>query len=71
MASTRKESIAMEARDDADYKIFSDGSGQENRIGSAAILYRKRKISQVETLQKYLGTPNKHNTYKAEIVGAY
>ena len=57
VASTRKESIAMEARDDADYKIFSDGSGQENGIGSAAILYRKGRISQVETLQKYLGTP--------------
>ena len=46
----------MQARDNADYKIFSDGSGQENGIGSAAILYGKGRTSHIEMLQKYLGT---------------
>ena len=51
IASTRKESITMEAHNDANYKIFSDGAGQENGIGSAAMLYWKGRSGHIKTLQ--------------------
>ena len=38
IAPSRKESIESEKSDKADFKIFSDGFGHKNRIGSAAIL---------------------------------
>ena len=44
---SRKDSIKTEANNNADFKIFSDGLGQDNRIGSAAILYRKGRSSQL------------------------
>ena len=67
---TREDSIKNESTDDADFKIFSDGSGHDNGIGSAAILYEKGRTCSIKTLQAYLGTPDKHNTYEAEIIGA-
>ena len=67
---SRKESIKSEANDKANYKIYSDGSGQDNGIGSAAILYKKGKTGQLKSLKAYLGTAAEHNTYKAEIIGA-
>ena len=66
----REDSIRYELRDDADYKIFSDGSGQDNGIGAAAILYKKNRARPLKLLQYYLGTPTEHNTYEAEAVGA-
>ena len=68
--SNRKESIALENNDNAEYNLFSDESGQENRIGSAAILYKKGRSSQVKSLKAYLGTSDEQNTYKAKIIGA-
>ena len=66
----RKDSINSESSDDADYKVFSDGSGREEGIGSAAILFEKGRVRPLRSLQAYLGTPDKHNTYEAEAVGA-
>jgi ribonuclease HI len=66
----REASIASESADDADFKLYSDGSGQDNGLGAAAILYEKRRARPVRRLQVYLGTPDKHNTYEAEAVGA-
>ena len=66
----REDSIKFEAHDNADYKLFSDGSGHENGIGSAAILYERNRLRPLRSLQAFLGTPNKHNTYEAEAVGA-
>jgi ribonuclease HI len=56
--------------DDTDYKIFSDGSGHDNGIGSAAILYERNRTRPLRSLHYYLGTPNKQNTYEAEVAGA-
>ena len=67
---TRKESIKSTQNDDADYKIYLHGPGQENGIGSAAILYKKGNPCGIKPLQAYIGTPDKHNTYEAEILGA-
>ena len=67
---SRKDSIKSEANNNAESKIFSDGSGEDNGIGSAAILYRKGRLGQVKLLKAYLGDAGEHNTFEAEIVGA-
>ena len=68
--SDREDSINYEIHDDADYKAFSDGSGQDNGIGAAAILYKKNRARPLKSLQFYLGTTAQHNTYEAEAAGA-
>jgi ribonuclease HI len=66
----REASILAESVDDADYKLFSDGSGQDNGIGAASILYEKGRARPLRSLQAYMGTSDKHNTYEAEAMGA-
>jgi ribonuclease HI len=68
-AVTRKESIAAEIADEADFKVFTDGSGIGNEIGAAAILYRKGRRTPIQRLKAYLGHSSEHNTYEAEAVG--
>jgi ribonuclease HI len=67
--NSREDSINFETTDSADFKIFSDGSGHGNGIGSAAILYVKDRARPVRSLRAFLGTSDKHNTYEAEVVG--
>jgi ribonuclease HI len=66
----REDSIKSESTDSADFKIFSDGSGHDDGIGSAALIYEKNRSRPLRSLQYYLGTPDKHNTYEAEAAGA-
>jgi ribonuclease HI len=68
-AATRKDSIADEANDDADFKVFTDGSGIEGEIGAAAILYKKGRRTPITKLKAYLGHSSDHNTYEAEAAG--
>ena len=68
--NSRKRSIHLELTDDADFKLYSDGSCINDSIGAAAILYRKNSIRPVNSLKAYLGSPSDHNTYKAEIICA-
>ena len=70
IAPTRDISIAFKLTDNADYKAFSDGSGQENGIGASAILYKRGFVRPIKEIQAYLGPKTKHNTYKAEATGA-
>ena len=67
--NTREASITSERLDDADYKIFSDGSGHNNGIGTSAILYEKGRACPLKSLQFFMGNSDKHNTYEAEIAG--
>jgi ribonuclease HI len=68
--NTREDSINFEATDSADFKIFSDGSGHDNGIGAAAVLYVKGRTPPIRSLRAYLGSTDKHNTYEAEVAGA-
>ena len=70
IAPTRDISIAFERNDNADFKAFSDGSGQEEGIGASAILYKRGFVRPVKEIQAYLGLKTKHNTYEAEATGA-
>jgi ribonuclease HI len=66
----REAYINFESLDNADDKLFSDGSGQDNGIGAAAILYEKGRAPPTRSLKAYLGTPDKHITYEAETIVA-
>jgi ribonuclease HI len=70
IAETREVSINSERTDNADYRIYSDGSGHSDGIGAAALLYKKGRATPLKSLHAYLGSPEKHNTYEAEITGA-
>ena len=70
IANTREDSIEHEKRDDADFKVFSDGSGINNGIGAAAVIYKRGNLRPIKQLKAYLGPSAKFNTYEAEIVGA-
>jgi len=70
IAKSREDSITFERNDIADYKAFSDGSGQEDDVGASAILYKKRQIRPVASLRVFLGSKTKRNTYEAEVIGA-
>ena len=67
--ATRELSIEEEGLDQADFKVFSDGSGQEGRIGAAAVIYKKGRSAPLRHLKAYLGPSTKHNTYEGEAVG--
>ena len=67
---SREGSIDFESRDDADFRVYSDGSGHDNGIGAAAILYKRGRARPLKSLKAHLGTSEKHNTYEAEIIGA-
>ena len=70
IAKSREDSISFESNDTADYKAFSDGSGQEDDVGASAILYKKGSARPIGSLQAFLGPKSKHNTYEAEVIGA-
>ena len=46
-----------------------DGSGLEEGIGAAAVIYRKGSNIPLNHLKAYLGPSTKHNSYKGEAVG--
>ena len=68
--NSREASINSERLDKADFKIFSDGSGHDNGVGTSAILYEKGRACPLKSLKFFMGNSDEHNTYKAEIVGA-
>lgn len=53
----------------ADYKIFSDGSNIDGRVGTAAILYKKGEKTPKRVLKAYLGEEQKYTSYDAEMAG--
>jgi len=40
IAESKEESIKDEEKDEADIKVYTDGSGYEGNVGTAAVLYR-------------------------------
>lgn len=62
--------INLEKADNADFKIYSDGSIHLDSIGAAALLYKNRQARSLKSLQVYMGPLEKHNTYEAEATGA-
>jgi hypothetical protein len=63
--------MADEALDPAFMRLYSDGSGIDGMIGSAAVLYRHTDGNQTvkKVLRFCLGPDTKHTVYEGEIVG--
>ena len=66
---SREESIQSEKKDNADFKVFTDGSNHDGEVGAAAILVRKGNPRPEKTLKAYIGPSTKHNSYEAEVIG--
>ncbi|KAF5331423.1 hypothetical protein D9611_011884 [Ephemerocybe angulata] len=67
---SREASIAHEKADIAPIRIYTDGSGIDDKTGAAALLYRGEETEPEHTLHYYLGKKTDHSTYEAEWVGA-
>jgi hypothetical protein len=67
IAPDRETAIQEEEADRADVRIYSDGSGIENQIGAAAVLYRGNHKK--GTLKYKLGSVKHHTVYEGELVG--
>ena len=70
IAPTKDQAIDEESGDSAPVRIFSDGSGIEGNIGSAAVLYRRKNgVETKHVLRYYLNPKTRHTVYKAEVAG--
>jgi hypothetical protein len=69
IADNRDDSIANEQEDDAEIKVYVDGSGQDDNAGAAAVMYRKGRAGPEKILHFHLGTLERHTNYEAEAVG--
>ncbi|KAF7783210.1 hypothetical protein Agabi119p4_2586 [Agaricus bisporus var. burnettii] len=76
IAKSREESINNEANNrpqdlqSPSYRVYSDGSGQNGKIGAAAVIYEGNKEKPSKINQYHLGSAEHHTTYDAEAVGA-
>jgi len=52
---------------EAEFQVFTDGSGVNGGIGSAAVLYRNGE--EVDAATFYLGSSKDHTVPEAEMVG--
>ena len=46
VTKSREQSINWEKKDGADFKVYSDGSGREDGIGAAAVMYTKERVTE-------------------------
>ncbi|KIJ94843.1 hypothetical protein K443DRAFT_109731, partial [Laccaria amethystina LaAM-08-1] len=70
IAESKEESIKDEGKDDANIRIYTDGSGYEGNVGAAAVMYRKGVEEPERTLRFHLGPLTKHTTFEGEAVGS-
>jgi len=67
VAPTKEEALKAENENDADFKLYSDGSAHDGQVGAAAILqygFRPTRVARY-----YLGPITKHTVHEAEGVG--
>ncbi|KAF8799851.1 hypothetical protein BYT27DRAFT_7030218, partial [Phlegmacium glaucopus] len=72
ITESKEESIENESRDDANIRIYTDGSSQNGYVGAAAVMYYPRNgiISEPSRILRYrLGTDEEYSVWDAEAVG--
>lgn len=67
---SRKDSIENEGNDKSRIKIYTDGSGIDDKVGAAALMYVDDEQEPRKILHYHLGAKSDYSTYDAEWVGA-
>lgn len=65
--SSKEAALAAEEADDAEWKVYTDGSGIDGRIGAAAVLYRHGV--EVSSIRVEVGRIACHTVFEGEGVG--
>ncbi|OJA10385.1 hypothetical protein AZE42_10669 [Rhizopogon vesiculosus] len=68
IAPSREQAIADHDSNEDEIKIYCDGSGINQNIGAAAVLYCKER-PQPRVLRYHLGSADEHTVYESEAVG--
>lgn len=68
IAATREQAIEDHDGNSDEIRIYTDGSGIDDHIGAAAVLFRNGQL-QPKVLRYHLGTADEHTVYEAEVVG--
>src|SRR5688572_22564255 len=61
--------IQSDRRDNTHFRIYSDGSGMDRRIGAGAVLFKGDR--KMKSLRYLLGSDKKHTVYEGEGVGLF
>ena len=70
IAPTRIESMVNKELDNAEIRVYTDGSAINEQVGATAILYRKGREHPEKVLRYRLGSNTEHTLYEGEVVGA-
>lgn len=65
--ATKEESKIIDRSAREEIKVYTDGSIHRDKVGAAAVMYRKGK--RTRTLRLHLGAASDHTIYEAELVG--
>jgi hypothetical protein len=65
--SSKEEAEEEHNKDGAHWKVYSDGSGIEGKIGAAAVLFRDGV--EVKSIRRRLGSARYHTVYEGKGVG--
>ena len=68
IASNKEQAIEEVETNEADAKVFTDGSCRDSHVGAATVLYRGGTEKWVVKL--YMGTEDEHTVFKAELAAA-
>jgi len=67
IADTKDVAEEEDKRDQADIRIYTDGSGMRGKIGASAVLYREGE--EKSQMRYCLGSARKHTVYEGECMG--
>jgi ribonuclease HI len=61
------EAMQLEREDEAEWKVYTDGSGIDGQVGAAAVIYRDEE--EIGIVRRHLGSLTKHEVYDGEGIG--
>ncbi|KAF7363687.1 RNA-directed DNA polymerase from transposon X-element [Mycena sanguinolenta] len=64
---TKEDAIKADREDTSTYKVYTDGSGIDRRIGASAVLFKDGR--EIGALQLFLGDDDQHTVYEGEGIG--
>src|ERR1700678_438092 len=64
---TKEDTCRAELEDEADIKIYTDGSGKEGHRGAAAVLYHRFRVPKMARF--HVGHSKEHTVFEGEGIG--